>query len=149
MSELPVVAIEHRKKEGLIKGTYMWPYLQPTDTYTIQTEGITVDLDTRFPLRPAKIVVSREILDSALEPLAEYFGDNVAQGFETASRDGLLTVRGFLTDENRLAFAALQAYHPLTPESLRQSNLSQMTAIEHIMPTRGDYAGGEAGPLAA
>ena len=99
---------------------FLWPYAQPTDTYTVTLSPDTsIDFDTHFPVRPSVIRTTKQY--GALPKNPNALANQRLNRLIHSPHLGMYVVDTALDTDTRLALARLQLYAPDTPEPLRQS----------------------------
>lgn len=117
------VFTEYSEEDAIVRGMLMWNEQQPTDTYTLDMNGVlSIELDRHFPIRPSAIVWEASHGIGTETVLEACFGPEVTEAMIAAwHREGAAIVDLSFSQQQRLAIAEAQLHSPSTPPLLKRS----------------------------
>lgn len=121
-SKSTISAIVHHLDHGATVNVYFgWPIVQPKDCYTLTVNGIQLELDKHFPVRPAKLSISPHQLKDhdAVILLEQLFGEEFVDKLQQAHTSTVNALTLELSLQQRQAIAQVQLDSDQSPDIVR------------------------------
>lgn len=117
-----ISAIVHYHKHGVTINVYFgWPIVQPKDCYVLTVNGLQLELDAHFPVRPVQLNIAHQQLHDhdTLALLEQLFGETFTDALQRIQRSIVTALKLELSPQNRQAIAQLQLDSEQSPAIIK------------------------------